>query len=77
MAGTFREIDLENWKRKVHCQVFRNALQPQYGVSFELDVTAFRRMTKLAGYSFTLAMIYAVARCANGIEEFRYRFLDG
>ncbi len=77
MAGTFREIDLAGWKRATHCQIFRNHLLPQYAVSFELDVTAFRRMTKAAGYSFTLAMIHTVTRCAGEIEEFRYRFLDG
>ena len=24
-----------------------------------------------------MAMVYAVCKCANEIEEFRYRFLDG
>lgn len=27
--------------------------------------------------SFTLAMVYAVCKCANDIENFRYRFLNG
>ena len=27
--------------------------------------------------SFTIAFVYAVCKCANEIEAFRYRFLDG
>jgi chloramphenicol O-acetyltransferase type B len=46
-------------------------------VSFELDVTGFKKRMKEKNLSFTMAFIYAVTKCANGIEEFRYRFLDG
>lgn len=28
-------------------------------------------------YPFTMALIFVVSKCANGIEEFRYRFVDG
>lgn len=77
MASNYRVIDTLKWKRGVHCQVFRDSANPQYCVSFELDITGFLRMVKERGYSFTLSFVYAVARCANGIEEFRYRFLDG
>lgn len=59
----------------MHCEVFRHALEPQYCISLELDITRFLRMVKEQGYSFTLAFMYAVCRCANEIEEFRYRFL--
>jgi len=70
-------IEIENWKRKIHCQIFRNAVQPQYCISFELDITHFHSRLKQMNWSFTFAMIYAVTRCANEIEEFRYRFKDG
>lgn len=46
-------------------------------VTFELDITSFLKMIKEQGYSFTIAMVYAVCKCANMIEEFRYRFGDG
>ena len=29
------------------------------------------------GLSFTLAMVYAVCKCVNEVEAFRYRFVDG
>jgi len=77
MPENYHEVDQTTWKRAVHCQVFRNHLIPQYAVSFELDVTGFRRRMKERNLSFTLALIHTVTKCASGIEEFRYRFLDG
>ncbi|MFB0919486.1 MAG: CatA-like O-acetyltransferase [Oscillospiraceae bacterium] len=77
MSNKYEVIDLETWKRKDYCQIYRQAVQPQYCVSFELDVTEFLKRVKNNGRSFTLAFIYAVTKCANEIEEFRYRFLDG
>lgn len=46
-------------------------------MTFEADITNFRLMVKEEGLSFTLAMVYAVCKCANHIEAFRYRFVDG
>lgn len=60
----------------MHCQIFQNSLEPQYCISLELDITNFLKVVKEHHYSFTFAFIYAVCRCANEIEEFRYRFLN-
>lgn len=46
-------------------------------MTFEVDITNFKHMVKEEGLSFTLAMVYAVCKCANHIEAFRYRFVDG
>lgn len=77
MEKNYQVIDRKTWKRDMHCQVFRNSLEPQYCISLELDVTNFLKMVREHNYSFTFAFIYAVCKCANKIEEFRYRFLDG
>ncbi len=77
MANTYRTVDLSCWKRSVHCQVFRHAVQPRYCVGYDVDVTHFKSVVRERGLSFSLAFVFAVARCANAIEEFRYRFLDG
>ena len=61
----------------MHCMVFRNSVEPAFCVTFEADVTNFLNKVKQHKYSFTLAMVYAVCKCANEIEAFRYRFLDG
>lgn len=70
-------IDISTWERRMHYQIFRNSVQPQYCVTFELDITHFLQEIKKKGYSFTFSFVYAVSKCANQIEEFRYRFVNG
>lgn len=41
-----QEIDLTTWNRAMHCQIFRNSVQPQYCVTFELDITNFLKKSK-------------------------------
>ncbi len=73
----YKMIEEKTWERAVHCAVFRNSIEPQFCVTFEADVTNFKKKVTRQGLSFTMAMVYAVCKCANEIEEFRYRFLDG
>jgi chloramphenicol O-acetyltransferase type A len=77
MGNQFVRIDEKNWKRAMHCQVFRNSVEPAFCVTFELDITNFLNKIRERKYSFTFALVYSVSVCANQIEEFRYRFLDG
>ena len=72
-----KKIDLSAWERSLHYQVFRDSVQPQYCVSFDLDITNFLSQIRLKGYSFTFSFVFAVSKCANEIKEFRYRFVDG
>lgn len=72
-----REIDLTTWDRAMHFQVFRNRVKPHYCVSFDLDITKFLSKIKEKGFSFTFSFAYAVTQCANQIENFRYRFVNG
>ncbi|EDS73622.1 CatA-like O-acetyltransferase [Anaerofustis stercorihominis] len=76
MSNNYREVDLNTWDRKIHHDIFRNSVEPFFCVSFEVDITKFLDMVKKNKYSFTLAFIYALAKCANEIEQFKYRFLD-
>lgn len=73
----YKVIDEKTWKRAIHCAVFRNFIEPAFCVTFELDITNFLKKVKEQKYSFTMSMIYAVSKCANEIEEFRYRFVNG
>lgn len=77
MPNHYRIIDEKNWKRALHCSIFRNSIEPAFCVTLELDVTHFRKRVKEMDYSFTMALVFAVTKCANEIEEFRYRFVDG
>lgn len=75
--NSYKIIDEQNWARATHCAVFRNCIEPDFCVTFEIDVTNFYKAVKAQKLSFTLSMVYAVCKCGNGIENFRYRFLDG
>lgn len=77
MEKKYKIIDETRWKRAMHCAVFRNSVEPAYCVTFELEITNFLKKVRAQRFSFTMAMIFAVAKCANEVEEFRYRFLDG
>ena len=69
MANSYQIIDEKTWNRAIHCAVFRNCVEPAFCVTFEADITNFKRMIKEQGLSFTFAMVYAVC--------IRYRFVDG
>lgn len=75
--NSYIEIDENQWPRAVHCSIFRNCIEPSFCVTFEVDVTELRDFAKKNDLSFTLLMVYATCKCANDIEAFRYRFLDG
>lgn len=77
VANRFTVIDEKTWDRAMHCRVFRDYLEPAFCITFEVDVTNFRQKAHEQGLSFTLAMVYAVCRCAGEIPAFRYRFQDG
>lgn len=70
-------IDLTTWERTMHYQIFKDSVQPQYCVTFDIDITNFLAKIKKRGYSFTFSFVYAVTKCANEIEAFRCRFIDG
>lgn len=75
--NSYRIVDEKNWDRAMHCMIFRNSVEPAFCVTFEVDITNFLKKVKKQNYSFTIAMVYAVCKCANEIEAFRYRFLNG
>lgn len=77
MENKYEVIDESTWGRAMHCMVFRNSIEPAFCVTFEADITNFKNKVRGEGLSFTLAMVYAVCKCANDIEALRYRFLDG
>lgn len=77
MSNSYIEIDETKWDRAMHCAVFRNSVEPAFCVTFEVDVTGLKKYVKDNGLSFTLAMVYIVCKCANEVEAFRYRFVDG
>jgi chloramphenicol O-acetyltransferase type A len=70
-------IDIENWKRKEHFLFFYRMDYPQFNICLNLDITRFLKFTKDNKLSFYYAMIYAVMKIVNRIDDFKYRIRDG
>ncbi|MCL7454948.1 MAG: chloramphenicol acetyltransferase [Anaerolineae bacterium] len=68
-----RVIDKETWSRREHFEFYRGFDHPYFGLSANVDVTAFYPEVKERGVSLTVAIVYLIARAANAIPEFRYR----
>lgn len=68
-----RVIDQSNWPRRQHFELFRNWSNPHLNLSANVDITEYRAAVKQVGVSFTVGIIYMIAKTANAIPEFRQR----
>ncbi len=66
-------LDMQNWPRRKHFQVYNAFDYPHFNLTAEVDVTVLVAAAKQAQISFTVTAVYVLARTANAIEEFRYR----
>lgn len=72
-----REIDLATWQRRRHFEFFRSFDHPHFSLCANVDITVFHQVVRDLGVSFTAAFVYAVARSANAVPEFRQRIRAG
>jgi chloramphenicol O-acetyltransferase type A len=72
-----RVIDRETWPRREHFEFYSQFDHPHFGLSANVDVTAFVPAVKERAVSVTVATVYLIARAANAVPEFRYRIRDG
>ena len=72
-----RQIDIQTWPRREHFKVFSTYDYPHFSLCANGDLTAFYPYIKQRGISFTVAVVYVLARAANAIPEFRYRIRSG
>jgi chloramphenicol O-acetyltransferase type A len=68
-----RTIDMSNWSRREHFEVFSSFDYPHFNMCADVDLTSFLPITKERDFSFTVALVYVLARAANQIPEFRQR----
>lgn len=54
MGNKYKIIDEQNWKRAMHCMVFRNSIEPAFCVTFELDITNFLNKIRKENYSLKI-----------------------
>jgi chloramphenicol O-acetyltransferase type A len=72
-----KTINLEGWPRREHYLFYKEFEYPYFSLCAEMDITDFLPLIKQEEISFTAAVMYLVARVANGIPEFRQRVREG
>jgi chloramphenicol O-acetyltransferase type A len=68
-----RIIDLETWPRRKHYEWLKAYEMPHFNMCANMDITAFKTAVKERSVSFTIAVVYLIARTANDVPEFRQR----
>ncbi len=71
-----RKIDRLAWPRLDHFLFFNTFNHPHFNMCANVDLTKFQISIKNQHISFTIAVVYMIARAANAIPEFRYRMRD-
>lgn len=72
-----RTIDLQTWPRREHYKLYNRFDHPHFGMTANVDLSAFYPYVKQRGLSITIAIVYLISRAANEIPEFRYRIRGG
>jgi chloramphenicol O-acetyltransferase type A len=75
LGGIMREINIETWKRKKHFEVFSQFDHPHFNLCTNVDISLFLEVIKDRQLSFTISMVYLLAKTANSIPEFKHRIL--
>jgi chloramphenicol O-acetyltransferase type A len=70
-------INVDNWVRKDHFNLFSKFEEPFWGVTVSIDCTRAYQKAKEKGQSFFLYYLYRALQAANEIENFRYRISSG
>jgi len=67
-------VDLKNWKRRAHYELFRTYKQPFFSVTVDVDVTpVWNRCRTPGGPSFFLTSLFLMLKAVNQTEAFRLR----
>jgi len=67
-------VDLKNWKRREHYELFRHYGQPFFSVTAEVDVTrVWNRCRRRGSASFFLSSLFPMLEAVNETEALRLR----
>ena len=70
-------VDLSSWPRREIFDFFSGISNPYYSVTFRLDVTALRKLTRERGLSFYHSLIWLCTRALARVEAFSYAIAEG
>ncbi|MEM9983828.1 MAG: CatA-like O-acetyltransferase [Bacteroidota bacterium] len=67
------KLDLVNWNRREHFEVFSQYEEPFHGINFEVELSAVYHRAKRSGDSFYLSYLYRCLMAVHEIENLHYR----
>ncbi|MGR7814114.1 CatA-like O-acetyltransferase [Lacinutrix undariae] len=70
-------LDINTWNRKQHFEHFMTLKDPFFGVTIPFNVTKAYQFSKDNKISFFTTYLHACMKAINGIENLKYRILDG
>lgn len=68
-----KRIEINQWKRKAHFEMFSRMEYPHYHVCADVELTNAYHFAKERGLSLFKVILYGVSMAANGVEELRTR----
>ncbi len=68
---------VESYYRQEHLDFYLRYRSPFWAVTVDFDVTAVRDLARARGYPIYLNLCYFFVKAIQGLEDFRYRLLDG
>lgn len=72
-----RSINLQDWPRRKHFEMFKGFDYPHFNLCAPMDITRFQRWLKQRPVPFTTALAYLLTKAANAAVEFRWRIRGG
>lgn len=69
-----KEIQISSWSRKEVFELFKASPNPHFSVTADINVTRLIEEIKPTGISIFNVVLYALAKAANSIPQFRTRF---
>ncbi len=75
--NNYKVIDLESWIRKEHFEYYQSFDSPCFNISVNINAEKIYAFAKSNNHSFFLICLYAIARAANMVPQFKQRVLDG
>ena len=69
-------LDLETWSRRKTYEHFRHVDYPHFQLTAAVDITRLHAELALREASFSIGVVYLLARVANEIPSFRLRMRD-
>ena len=71
------KVDVGSWGRREYFEHFGGCVDPYFGVTVDVDCTVAFEVCRRLGFSFFVYYMFESLRAVNGVENFRYRLVDG